>query len=130
MFLWLIDWRVLQGRGRGSMRGGRGGNLITEQLHQQPGIPSLQQQPQQQQQQQPQQQLFSNRLQHKGPQVVPTMGNSTLMTQQPIQQQQQQTNAAGTPNLMQKLNEITAPGGDILSKGKELIFMKFGLGGK
>uniref|UniRef100_A0A6B2ED43 Putative peripheral benzodiazepine receptor prax-1 n=1 Tax=Phlebotomus kandelakii TaxID=1109342 RepID=A0A6B2ED43_9DIPT len=34
------------------------------------------------------------------------------------------------PNLMQKLNEITAPGGDILSKGKELIFMKFGLGGK
>lgn len=35
------------------------------------------------------------------------------------------------PNLMQKLNEMT--GGDnsvdhILSKGKELIFMKFGLG--
>lgn len=26
--------------------------------------------------------------------------------------------------------DITAPGGDILSKGKELIFMKFGLGGK
>lgn len=63
----------------------------------------------------------------------------------------------GQPNLMQKLGkyvnielqllhlsyklnltnclfsgDITAnaPGGDILSKGKELIFMKFGLGGK
>lgn len=34
------------------------------------------------------------------------------------------------PNLMQKFTEMTAPGGDILSKGKELIFMKFGLGGK
>ncbi|CAH2052363.1 unnamed protein product, partial [Iphiclides podalirius] len=33
-------------------------------------------------------------------------------------------------NLMQKFTEMTAPGGDILSKGKELIFMKFGLGGK
>lgn len=66
-------------------------------------------------------------MQHKGPQVVPTMGNSTIMTPQ---QPQQQANAAGAPNLMQKLNEITAPGGDILSKGKELIFMKFGLGGK
>lgn len=63
-------------------------------------------------------------MQHKGPQVVP---NSTVV--QP-QAQAQQVNAAGAPNLMQKLNEITAPGGDILSKGKELIFMKFGLGGK
>ncbi|KAI5632354.1 variant SH3 domain-containing protein [Phthorimaea operculella] len=36
-------------------------------------------------------------------------------------------NAAGTPP---KFTEMTAPGGDILSKGKELIFMKFGLGGK
>lgn len=62
-----------------------------------------------------------NRMQHKGvPQVVPTMAAG---------QQQQGNNATG-PNLMQKLNEITAPGGDILSKGKELIFMKFGLGGK
>lgn len=78
-----------------------------------------------------QQQSFANsRIQHKGPQVVPTMGNSTMMGVQQPQQQQQQANAAGAPNLMQKLNEITAPGGDILSKGKELIFMKFGLGGK
>lgn len=37
---------------------------------------------------------------------------------------------ATQPNLMQKFSEMTAPGGDILSKGKELIFMKFGLGGK
>ncbi|XP_073998892.1 RIMS-binding protein 2-like isoform X2 [Rhodnius prolixus] len=49
-------------------------------------------------------------------------------TTQPSQQQQPTNNA---PNLMQKLTEMT--GGDtsvdhILSKGKELIFMKFGLG--
>lgn len=73
----------------------------------------------------------ANRLQHKGPQVVPTLANSMGMGQQQAMQQQvqQQQNASGQ-NLMQKLNEITAPGGDILSKGKELIFMKFGLGGK
>lgn len=76
----------------------------------------------------------STRIQHKGvPQVIPTVGQQMPMNQQQQhqqhQQQQQQPNAAG-PNLMQKLNEITAPGGDILSKGKELIFMKFGLGGK
>lgn len=74
-----------------------------------------------------------NRIQHKGvPQVIPTIGqpmNMSMNQQQPQQQQQQQQQSAG-PNLMQKLNEITAPGGDILSKGKELIFMKFGLGGK
>lgn len=69
-----------------------------------------------------------NRLQHKGvPQVVPTVGQSISPLSH--QQGQQAQNATG-PNLMQKLNEITAPGGDILSKGKELIFMKFGLGGK
>lgn len=83
---------------------------------------------------QQQQQAFGGvggRLQHKGPQVVPTMGNSmTMGHQQTTQQQQQQQQNVGAPNLMQKLNEITAPGGDILSKGKELIFMKFGLGGK
>lgn len=100
------------------MRGGRGGNLD------QPGIA------QQQQQQIITTNQLSNRLQHKGPQVVPTMGNSTTTTTTMNQQQPQQANAAGAPNLMQKLNEITAPGGDILSKGKELIFMKFGLGGK
>ena len=39
-----------------------------------------------------------------------------------------------SPNLMQKLSEITGghasenPVDNILSKGKELIFMKFGLG--
>lgn len=37
-----------------------------------------------------------------------------------------------SPNLMQKLSEITHtaenPVDNILSKGKELIFMKFGLG--
>lgn len=72
-----------------------------------------------------------NRIQHKGiPQVIPTVGQPMgINQQQQQQQQQQQPNTAG-PNLMQKLNEITAPGGDILSKGKELIFMKFGLGGK
>ncbi|KAJ8956072.1 hypothetical protein NQ318_016524 [Aromia moschata] len=84
-----------------------------------------QQQPQTQpQQQQQQQQPFAgqNRIQHKGvPQVLPNAMQAG---------QQQQANNAGAPNLMQKLNEIAAPGGDILSKGKELIFMKFGLGGK
>lgn len=70
----------------------------------------------------------SNRIQHKGvPQVVPNVIGGT--GQMPNNQQPQMNNA-GAPNLMQKLNEITAPGGDILSKGKELIFMKFGLGGK
>ncbi|CAK1590152.1 unnamed protein product [Parnassius mnemosyne] len=53
-----------------------------------------------------------------GPAVVPAPQPPT--TQPPTSQ----------PNLMQKFSEMTAPGGDILSKGKELIFMKFGLGGK
>ncbi|KAK6640661.1 hypothetical protein RUM44_012358 [Polyplax serrata] len=41
------------------------------------------------------------------------------------------------PNIMGKLSELTSSGSgaveagaDLLSKGKELIFMKFGLGGK
>lgn len=87
-------------------------------------------------QQSTQQPLFSgqnqgfqqNRIQQKGvPQVIPnvTVGSGTMSNNQ-----QQQGNNATAPNLIQKLNEITAPGGDILSKGKELIFMKFGLGGK
>lgn len=64
-----------------------------------------------------------NRPQHKGiPAVIPT-GNSPQQLQQPT------TSQAAGPNLMQKLTDMTAPGGDILSKGKELIFMKFGLGG-
>ncbi|CAH2093659.1 unnamed protein product [Euphydryas editha] len=48
-------------------------------------------------------------------------------TAQPTSQAQPPTSQQ---NLMQKFSEMTAPGGDILSKGKELIFMKFGLGGK
>lgn len=66
------------------------------------------------------------RPQHKG---IPTVIPTGISPQQP---QQPSTSAAGPgtgPNLMQKLTDITAPGGDILSKGKELIFMKFGLGG-
>ncbi|CAH0402680.1 unnamed protein product [Chilo suppressalis] len=57
-----------------------------------------------------------------GPAVVPAPAAQPL---QPAQQP-----PANQPNLMQKFSEMTAPGGDILSKGKELIFMKFGLGGK
>lgn len=74
----------------------------------------------------------ASRIQHKGvPQVIPNVvGGQQQMQMQQQQQAQQQQQNAGAPNLMQKLNEITAPGGDILSKGKELIFMKFGLGGK
>lgn len=96
--------------------------------------------------------LFNKQPPKGVPQVIPQPG----MTQQPFggqptgqmgggvggmgafggglqgAQQPQQPGMPGQqgPNLMQKLNEITAPGGDILSKGKELIFMKFGLGGK
>ncbi|KAH1018072.1 hypothetical protein HUJ05_005894 [Dendroctonus ponderosae] len=70
----------------------------------------------------------NQRIQHKGvPQVVPNVGGMAPSGAQP---QQGLPGVPGGPNLMQKLNEITAPGGDILSKGKELIFMKFGLGGK
>ncbi|XP_069357180.1 RIMS-binding protein 2 isoform X9 [Maniola hyperantus] len=58
-----------------------------------------------------------------GPAVVPAP------TAQPATQAQQLP-PTSQPNLMQKFSEMTAPGGDILSKGKELIFMKFGLGGK
>ncbi|XP_075983360.1 RIMS binding protein isoform X4 [Anticarsia gemmatalis] len=56
-----------------------------------------------------------------GPAVVPAP------VSQPVPAQ---STPASQPNLMQKFSEMTAPGGDILSKGKELIFMKFGLGGK
>lgn len=55
-----------------------------------------------------------------GPAVVPAPNVQVPATSTPATQ----------PNLMQKFSEMTAPGGDILSKGKELIFMKFGLGGK
>ncbi|KAL3270924.1 hypothetical protein HHI36_021430 [Cryptolaemus montrouzieri] len=84
------------------------------------------------QQQQFSQQNQARMSQMKGiPQVVPNvMGPSTTGNMGNIGNMANQQNQPGAPNLMQKLNEITAPGGDILSKGKELIFMKFGLGGK
>ncbi|XP_019700001.1 uncharacterized protein LOC105189771 isoform X3 [Harpegnathos saltator] len=107
------------------------------------------QQSQQQQQQQQQQpgQPFSQQgpLQPGGPQgaskpmrgipaVIPTahsktQPNPTQGQQQQQQQQQPQQQSTG-PNLMQKFTEMAgaSAGGDILSKGKELIFMKFGLG--
>lgn len=104
-----------------------------------------QQQPQQQQQQQPnqpysQQNQGSSMQGNQGtskpmrgiPTVLPTpqakaQPNTTQGQQQQQQQQQQQSTG---PNLMQKFTEMAgaSAGGDILSKGKELIFMKFGLG--
>ncbi|XP_011297684.1 uncharacterized protein Rbp isoform X2 [Fopius arisanus] len=59
------------------------------------------------------------------PAVIPTAQKPPDQSQQ----QQQQPPSAG-PNLMQKFTEMAgaSAGGDILSKGKELIFMKFGLG--
>ncbi|XP_039302582.1 uncharacterized protein LOC105194544 isoform X1 [Solenopsis invicta] len=64
------------------------------------------------------------------PSVLPTAQSKT-QPMQPMQQQQQQPQQQSTgPNLMQKFTEMAgaSAGGDILSKGKELIFMKFGLG--
>ncbi|XP_070161623.1 peripheral-type benzodiazepine receptor-associated protein 1 isoform X1 [Polyergus mexicanus] len=116
---------------------------------QQPNL-GYQQQPQQQfqqpqQQQQPSQQ-FSQQNQQGGPGMQPPQSTSKPMrgipavlptaqsktqpnTQQNQQQQQPQQQSTG-PNLMQKFTEMAgaSAGGDILSKGKELIFMKFGLG--
>ncbi|XP_018343615.1 PREDICTED: uncharacterized protein LOC108749416 isoform X5 [Trachymyrmex septentrionalis] len=63
------------------------------------------------------------------PAVLPTAQSKTQPN--PTQQQQQQPQQQSTgPNLMQKFTEMAgaSAGGDILSKGKELIFMKFGLG--
>ncbi|XP_041971946.1 RIMS-binding protein 2 isoform X4 [Aricia agestis] len=62
-----------------------------------------------------------------GPTVVPA---PTAQPPAPQPAAGQPQPATSQPNLMQKFTEMTAPGGDILSKGKELIFMKFGLGGK
>lgn len=63
------------------------------------------------------------------PAVLPTAQSKTQPTTQQQQQQQPQQQSTG-PNLMQKFTEMAgaSAGGDILSKGKELIFMKFGLG--
>jgi len=116
---------------------------------QQPQGPGYQQQPQQQFQQQQQQQPGQPFLQQSqqgpgmqpgGPQstskpmrgiptVLPTAQSKPNTTQGQQQQQQPQQQSTG-PNLMQKFTEMAgaSAGGDILSKGKELIFMKFGLG--
>lgn len=114
---------------------------------QQPPNQGYQQQPQQpfQQQQQQQQpgQLFGqpNQPGMQGPQgtskpmrgiptVLPTAQSKPNPVQGQQQQQQQQQQQSTGPNLMQKFTEMAgaSAGGDILSKGKELIFMKFGLG--
>ncbi|XP_043482182.1 uncharacterized protein LOC122511167 isoform X3 [Leptopilina heterotoma] len=106
-----------------------------------------QQNPQFQQQQQQQQQKQQQYQQNQGPSlqgpqgqnkpirgipaVIPTaQSTQQLPQQQQSQQQQQQQQQAAGPNLMQKFTEMAgaSAGGDILSKGKELIFMKFGLG--
>ncbi|XP_046144124.1 uncharacterized protein LOC114870940 isoform X1 [Osmia bicornis bicornis] len=107
------------------------------------------QQPQQQQQQQPQQQQnqpysqqnqgssmqgsqSTNKPMRGIPTVLPTPQAKTQpnATQGQQQQQPQQQQQSTGPNLMQKFTEMAgaSAGGDILSKGKELIFMKFGLG--
>nr|XP_050857277.1 uncharacterized protein LOC127066959 isoform X7 [Vespula vulgaris] len=66
------------------------------------------------------------------PAVLPTAQSKTTpnTTQGQQQQQQPQQQQSTGPNLMQKFTEMAgaSAGGDILSKGKELIFMKFGLG--
>lgn len=67
--------------------------------------------------------MVSSPARRAGPAVVPPP--NAQLSQPPVPQP-----STTQPNLMQKFSEMTAPGGDILSKGKELIFMKFGLGGK
>lgn len=80
--------------------------------------------------------MFGGNRTNMGPQVVPGQGPFGQQQQQPGMQpgmgMGQQQGGPGQPGLMQKLGDIAsaAPGGDMLSKGKELIFMKFGLGGK
>ncbi|KAI4482819.1 hypothetical protein M0804_008672 [Polistes exclamans] len=73
-------------------------------------------------------------LENRIPTVLPTPQSKTPanVTQGQQQQQQPQQQQSTGPNLMQKFTEMAgaSAGGDILSKGKELIFMKFGLGNK
>ncbi|XP_032673168.1 uncharacterized protein LOC116845031 isoform X4 [Odontomachus brunneus] len=109
--------------------------------------PQFQQPQQQQQQQQPGQPFMQQGpqgpMQPGGPQstskpmrgipaVIPTAQSKAQPnpTQGQQQQQQQPQQQSTGPNLMQKFTEMAgaSAGGDILSKGKELIFMKFGLG--
>lgn len=104
---------------------------------QQQGPPGYQQNFPQQQQQQSQYGQQNQGPPMQGPQtskpirgipaVIPTAQKPPDQSQQQQQQQQQQSTG---PNLMQKFTEMAgaSAGGDILSKGKELIFMKFGLG--
>ncbi|XP_057342232.1 RIMS-binding protein 3-like isoform X2 [Microplitis mediator] len=110
-----------------------------QQQQQQPGPQGYQQQ---NYQQQPQQQGGQQQYQQnqgpsmQGPQSSkPMRGIPAVIptAQKPLdqqQQQQQQQQPSTGPNLMQKFTEMAgaSAGGDILSKGKELIFMKFGLG--
>jgi len=70
------------------------------------------------------------------PQVVPDFAIPGATKESPTQHQATSNFSQG-PNLMQKLGDLTAgvTGGEggvdnIISRGKELIFMKFGLGGK
>lgn len=126
---------------RPDRRGGKGGGSHAEwgprdevtrrtqdeqQLHPQSAAKPQQQQmltQQQQQQHQPQQQLPNKPV--KGiPSVVPDFVI-------PNKESPTATTASKfpeAPNLMQKFSEMTGGADDIISKGKELIFMKFGLG--
>lgn len=111
----------------------------------QPGITQQQNMNQQQPQNMNQQQQQNMNQQQHGPsgsgggslfgfggqgQQQQNMQQQNMQQQNMQQQNMQQQNMQQGPNLMQKLGDITAPGSDMLSKGKELIFMKFGLGGK
>ncbi|XP_054290498.1 peripheral-type benzodiazepine receptor-associated protein 1-like isoform X8 [Macrosteles quadrilineatus] len=90
------------------------------------------QQQQQQQQQQQETTRMASQSKYKAPPAptLPAPDKPPPVAPPPAQEPQ-----PGMPNLMQKLTEMTGnvTGGDnsvdhILSKGKELIFMKFGLG--
>lgn len=105
----------------------------------QPGPPGQgMQQQQQQQMQQQQQQQQQQRQQQQPMKGVPKVVPDFVI---PNNKESPTANTTSTfppaPNLMQKLGDLTAgltggdnPADNLLSKGKELIFMKFGLGGK
>ncbi|KAK0167291.1 hypothetical protein PV327_004709 [Microctonus hyperodae] len=92
--------------------------------------PMPQQQYGQQNQNQPMQGQQTNKPMRGIPAVIPNAQTKPPDQQGQSQQQQQQQQQNTGPNLMQKFTEMAgaSAGGDILSKGKELIFMKFGLG--
>uniref|UniRef100_A0A336LN12 CSON006021 protein n=1 Tax=Culicoides sonorensis TaxID=179676 RepID=A0A336LN12_CULSO len=89
-----------------------------------------QQQPMMGQQQQPMQQ--QPQQSHNPLGGFNPFGGGQQQQQQPQQpgMQGQPGQPGAGPSILGKLTDMTAPGGDMLSKGKELIFMKFGLGGK